>query len=78
MKGTVLLKMRNLPLAELAWIKALELAPRDKALQRALERLQKRMIQQDKAKGITGPEKPYEIPQPIGTRPPKIEDVLTQ
>jgi tetratricopeptide (TPR) repeat protein len=76
MKGTVLLKMRNLPLAELAWIKALELAPADKALQRALERLQKRIVQQGKAKNINGPDKPYEIPQPLGTTPPKKEDAL--
>ena len=48
MKGTVLLKMRNYRLAELAWIKALELDPGDKAVRAALDRLQKRMV----AKGI--------------------------
>lgn len=77
MKGTVLLKMRNLPLAELAWIKALELAPRDKTLQRALERLQKRIVQQGKAVQGKGAEAPAVIPQPIGSSVPKFDDGMT-
>lgn len=78
MKGTVLLKLRNLQLAELAWIKALELAPRDKALQNALQRLQKRIIQEGKAKNLRGPAPAPSIPQPIGTTGAKFEDVLQQ
>lgn len=78
MKGTVLLRMRNLPLAELAWIKALEISPEDKPLARALERLQKRIAQQGKAKNVTGPMPSNDIPKPIGSTPPKYEDALSQ
>lgn len=76
MKGTVLLKLRNLQLAELAWIKAMELSPHDKALQNALQRLQKRIVQEGKAKNVRGPTQAPTIPEPLGTTKPKIEDTL--
>jgi tetratricopeptide (TPR) repeat protein len=42
MKGTLLVKMRHLDLAERAWIRALELNPDDHATRSALARLQKK------------------------------------
>jgi tetratricopeptide (TPR) repeat protein len=42
MKGTVLLKMRQPRLAEAAWVKALELAPADRSIKKALDRLRRR------------------------------------
>ncbi len=67
MKGTCLIKMRNLQLAELAWIKALELTPRDKTLRRGVERLQKRIIAVGKTSQGISLEKPYNVPTPVGT-----------
>jgi hypothetical protein len=74
MKGTVLVKMRNLPLAELAWIKALELDPRDKGVRAALARLQKRLVQTGAAPA--GLPLDQDIPKPIGTVPPAQEPAL--
>lgn len=42
MKGTILLKTGELDLAEKAWMRALELDPKDKGIERGLERLRKR------------------------------------
>lgn len=42
MKGTVLLKMRQPRLAEAAWVKAQELAPADRSIKKALDRLRRR------------------------------------
>lgn len=69
MKGTVLLKMRNYPLAELAWIKALELQPTDKALRRSLQRLQQKVA----AAPVSAPES---VPKPVLSTPPKPEGAL--
>lgn len=71
MKGTVLLRMRNPALAELAWIKALELAPSDRALRHALERLQKRGRQ------ATEQSAQEKIPQPVFTQPVAKEPALS-
>lgn len=68
MKGTVLVKMRSLALAELAWIRALELTPEDKALRAALDRLQKRIV----ALGHT-PQGNIDIPKAVGTPEVKKE-----
>lgn len=77
MKGTVLIKMRNMPLAELAWIKALELDPKDRGLRSALGKLQKRII----AAGNTAQPVPTSenmaIPAPVGTFPPAKEKALS-
>lgn len=51
MKGTVLLKLRQEALAERAWTRALDLAPSDRGLAKALERLRKRI-------GMTAPAGP--------------------
>lgn len=48
MKGTTLLKMRNLPLAELAWVRAVDLDPADASLRKALKRLQQKLAQSDR------------------------------
>ena len=79
MKGTLLLRLYNPPLAEKAWIRALELDPDDRPLRAALDRLQKRIINSGKSHGSSrppGPSKP--IPSAIGTPPPRDEGVLTQ
>ena len=79
MKGTLLLRMYNPPLAEKAWIRALELDPDDRPLRAALDRLQKRIVNSGKSHGPSrpsGPAKP--IPSAIGTPPPRDEGVLTQ
>jgi len=77
MKGTVLLKMRNMPLAELAWIKALELDPRDRGLRSALGRLQKRIIAAGSAKQPNQQNENLEIPAAVGTLPPSKEKALS-
>ncbi|MBI2601966.1 MAG: hypothetical protein HYW48_02825 [Deltaproteobacteria bacterium] len=46
MKGTIFIHMNDLPLAERAWHKALELDPEDKTLRRSLARLRDRMKDQ--------------------------------
>jgi Flp pilus assembly protein TadD len=43
MKGTVLIKMQQFNLAAVAWEKARSLTPNDRALKRALDRLQYRL-----------------------------------
>lgn len=77
MKGTVLLKMRNLPLAELAWIKALELEPKDRSLRNALTKLQRRIIATGKAPASLPIDQNLEIPAPVGTPAPTLEGALT-
>jgi hypothetical protein len=54
MKGTILLKTGDLQLAEKAWIRAAELDPADRAIQRGIERLRKRLELQQKSQ----PQKP--------------------
>jgi hypothetical protein len=76
MKGTVLLKMRNLPLAELAWIKALELEPKDRGLRNALAKLQKRIIAASSTRS-SAPQEDLAIPSPVGTVPPAKEKALS-
>jgi hypothetical protein len=77
MKGTVLLKMRNLQLAELAWIKALQLTPQDKALQSALAKLQKRLTAAGMAtQNGALDQQPYSVPTPVGTQPLQPESAL--
>ena len=50
MKGTVLLKMRQFKLAEIAWNKALQLDPSDRAIRKALIKLQKKLqFQEERA-----------------------------
>ncbi|WP_141732547.1 tetratricopeptide repeat protein [Oligoflexus tunisiensis] len=49
MKGTILMKTGDLQLAERAWLRAAELDPKDRALQKGLERLKKRLELQQKA-----------------------------
>ncbi len=71
MKGTVLLRMRNPALAELAWIKALELTPGDKGLRRGLERLQKQALQ---ANALPPQEN---VPAPVLSAPVKKEQGLS-
>ncbi len=52
MKGTILLKTGDLQLAEKAWIRASELDPNDRAIQKGIERLRKRQeLQQKSAPG---------------------------
>lgn len=77
MKGTVLLKMRNLQLAELAWIKALEIEPKDRALRNALAKLQKRIIATGKAPQSMPLDQNLNIPAPVGTPAPTKEGALT-
>lgn len=48
MKGTILLKTGDLQLAEKAWLRAAELDPTDRALQKGIERLRSRMQLQQK------------------------------
>jgi len=76
MKGTVLIKMRNLPLAELAWIKALQLTPQDKGLQNGLAKLQKRLIAAGMAPQGMSLDQQYSIPAPVGTQPLTPESAL--
>ncbi len=77
MKGTVLIKMRNLPLAELAWIKALELDPADRVVRAALARLQKRIVQTGQsAQSPQTVNQPAFVPTPVGTAPAQKEDAL--
>jgi tetratricopeptide (TPR) repeat protein len=54
MKGTILLKTGDLQLAEKAWLRAAELDPADRAIQKGIERLKKRQELQQK----TSPGKP--------------------
>jgi hypothetical protein len=54
MKGTILLKTGDLQLAEKAWLRAAELDPADRAIQKGIERLKKRQELQQK----TSPAKP--------------------
>lgn len=75
MKGTVLIKMRNLPLAELAWIKALELNPRDKSVRVGLERLQRRIIQTGSNPAGIDPLNET-IPKPVGSTEAAKEPAL--
>jgi tetratricopeptide (TPR) repeat protein len=49
MKGTILLKTGDLLLAEKAWLRAAELDPADRAIQRGIERLRKRLELQQKS-----------------------------
>jgi tetratricopeptide (TPR) repeat protein len=76
MKGTCLIKMRNLQLAELAWIKALELNPKDKTLQRGVKRLQKRIIAVGKSSQQYSLDKPYDIPTPVGSPSTSTENAI--
>ena len=67
MKGTVLNKMHQFKLAELAWIRTLELDPSDRAVRRALERLQVRIGQMGQKPDVPhtsnrGPPPPRETP----------------
>jgi tetratricopeptide (TPR) repeat protein len=78
MKGTVLLKMRNLPLAELAWIKALELEPKDRGLRQALAKLQQRIVAIGKSPQSMPLDQAMPIPAPVGTMPPTKEGALSQ
>lgn len=55
MKGTILLKMQSIELAEIAWSRALELSPDDRSLDRALEKLRRRI--EAKAKIVEAKEK---------------------
>ncbi|TWW09650.1 hypothetical protein E3A20_12210 [Planctomyces bekefii] len=76
MKGTVLIKMRDLRLAELAWIKALELDPADRVVRAALAKLQNRIVQS----GLDvqrSQEKQGAIPPAVGTAPTVKEPVLS-
>jgi hypothetical protein len=68
MKGTVLVKMRNYALAERAWIKALELAPGDQGLRRALDRLQRRAGGSNAQASRSVP-----VPKPVLSAPQKAE-----
>lgn len=76
MKGTVLVKTRNLALAELAWIKALQLTPQDKGLQNALAKLQKRLIAAGLSPQGLSLDQPYSIPAPVGSQPLAPEAAL--
>lgn len=48
MKGTILVKLRNLRLAERAWVRAAELAPNDPVVRKGLIRLRRRMEHEQK------------------------------
>ena len=66
MKGTVLVKLRNLPMAEKSWIRALELSPRDKVLRNAVNKLQKRIKSQfNQGYQASTPESVLDIPQAV-------------
>jgi hypothetical protein len=75
MKGTILHKMRQLKLAELAWIRTLELDPTDKAVRRALDRLQSRIISLGQKTELI-PGDSLAIPKPVGTPPPPKDPSL--
>lgn len=77
MKGTVLIKIRNMALAELAWIKALELEPKDRSLRVALSKLQKRIIASGNAPKSLPLDQNLQIPAPVGTVPSAKEGALT-
>jgi tetratricopeptide (TPR) repeat protein len=49
MKGTILLKTGDVQLAEKAWLRAAELDPSDRAIQKGIERIRKRLELQQKA-----------------------------
>ena len=83
MKGTILQKMRNFTLAEQAWLKALQLDPRDRVLNAALQRLQRKIM----ALGQTAPAgtvdlpdaavsnaPPMAVPAPVGQSQPQFGD----
>lgn len=75
MKGTILHKMRQYKLAELAWIRTLELDPTDRTVRRGLERLQSRIIALgQKAELLPGDN--LAIPKPVGTVPPPKDNSL--
>lgn len=65
MKGTILLKMRQLRLAEQAWTKALQLDPQDLSIRRALGRLQKRLMAPSSRGDVPAPPSP---PTPVETK----------
>jgi len=69
MKGTVHVRMRNLQLAELAWIRALDLDPTDTSLRKALGRLQQRIAQNERTLRSASGQDGAVSPQPVGTRP---------
>lgn len=78
MKGTILVKMRNFELAELAWIKAIEINPRDKALRSAVARLQKRIISSRNTNNQLSQnqgEPNLDIPTPVGTVAPDSDQL---
>jgi len=76
MKGTCLIKMRNLQLAELAWIKALQLTPNDRTLQKGVERLQKRILAMGKTSQGGSLAAPYEVPAPVGSPDKNTESLI--
>ena len=67
MKGTVLLKMGDLVLAERAWVKALELTPNDQQLDASLVRLRKRIAL---LRTNTGGDSPRTVAEPISPATP--------
>ena len=54
MKGTILLKTNELGLAEKAWRRAAELDPKDRSIQKGLERLRSKLDQQQKGSSGSG------------------------
>ena len=65
MKGTVLVKMNQLALAEESWLQALRLTPNDKALRKGVARLQKMIRARAAYLNSTDPQAPP-LPQPVG------------
>lgn len=75
MKGTVLNKMRQYKLAELAWIRTLELDPTDRTVRRALGRLQERIVYMGQKPEVL-PGQNLSIPKPVGTPPQEKNPLL--
>lgn len=75
MKGTILLKLRNLDLGEIAWTRAVELAPTDVALQNGLKRLRERIAYNRKVTiGASGASNAPTTPSAIPTIAPRISN----
>lgn len=70
MKGTVLIKLGNLELAEKTWLRAADLAPMDPVIKRGLAKLRKRIeFNQRVAMDPTRMGQPASLPQGLETDP---------
>ena len=70
MKGTVLIKLSSLALAERAWLRAAELAPDDPVVKKGLERLRRKMDLERKVSG--------QLVNPPPAAPPSAQELPQQ